>query len=259
MPKKNMTPEERKAFGEKMKVARAKSKDEKLEAKPEVRPETVSAEVSVSELQRQVEELKALIQSNQVNIQKQETPQMNQQGSLVGTFDKYVVDPRQYLDPRDRLSLEPRLARFAFPVNYELGWEITDSRYQTIDGIWTREPKFTIELNAIVRDEDTDEPTNGRYTIRKMIFHEDPQAAMIVARDNGIDIEEMDQATFLNEMRYLRARDWLLECFYPPKTQDTKKKKQQMVIGNQVVEYFEVSSSDLERMNFGDLKGKIKA
>ncbi len=135
-------------------------------------------------------------------------------------------------------------------MNYELNWNTSVSQYKTADGINTKEPKFTIELNRIIIDEDTGESTNGRYTICRGIFHEDPDAALVVARDNGYTVEEWAEAEFLNEMRYLRIRDWLLEAFYPPKPSQEKKNKKEMVIGGKLVEYFEISSESTESVPF---------
>lgn len=183
-------------------------------------------------------------------------PQAGQAG-LIGTYEKYKVDPSLYPDPRQRLSHEPRLQRFAFDMNYELAWTIGVSSYKTIDGINTKEPKFTIELNKIVLDEDTGEQTDGRYTICRAIFHEDPEAALVVAREQGVNVEDFEEKAFLDEMRYLRIRDWLLEAFYPPKPQQEKKNKKDMVIGGKLVEYFEINSESSESVPFGQLSTKL--
>lgn len=184
-------------------------------------------------------------------------PQVDPRGRLIGTFEKYVVDPKNYDDPRLRLAEETKLQRFAFDHNYELGWDIGVSQYETKDGITTREPKFTLDLIRIVMDEETGEPTNGRYTVCQMVFHEDPQAALTVAREQGIDTEVLDQQAFLNEMRYIRMRDWLIEAFYPPKSTNTKKKRE-IVIGNKLVEYWEINSEDPSPIPFGSLNAKKK-
>ena len=114
-----------------------------------------------------------------------------------------------------------------------------------------------MELNRIVMDEDTGDPTNGRYTICRMVFHEDPDAALVVARENGVNIADFEERAFLDEMRYLRARDWLLEAFYPPKPSQPKKNKKEMGIGGKLVEYFEINSESSEPMPFGELNTKL--
>ena len=105
-------------------------------------------------------------------------------------------------------------------------------------------------------DEETYEPTNMRYMLYQMIFHEDPQAAIATANEHGLKIDEKNEKQFLDEMRYLRMRDWLfgLEPFYPQKAQ-TKKNKRQEVIGNRLVEVYEVSGENPQSIPFSELKG----
>jgi hypothetical protein len=81
-----------------------------------------------------------------------------------------------------------------------------------------REPKFTIQLNRIVLN-DQGEQTNKRYIARRLIFHEDPQAALVVARENNLAVDENNQKEFLDEMRYLRVKDWLFDVFWPKPAQ----------------------------------------
>lgn len=209
--------------------------------------------VDVGELMRRIQELE---QRQFFQPPQQEQPQVNRQGKLVGSHVKYTLDPGYYPDPCERLSNEPRLQRFAFKANYELKLVVETAMSQTQDGVNTREPKFTIELYRIMYDEETGLPTNGRYTVCRMIFFEDPDSALVVARDNNVDIDATGEKEFLDEMRYLRVRDWLLEAFYPPKAQ-TKSKKREMVIGNKVVEYFEINSETSETMPFSQLKTKV--
>ena len=273
MAKKEWTPEERRAFGEKMKATRA-AKTVKLDENtptlaedsgvndelPAPAPQPVDPgmqSADVGELIRRIQELEAAQWRNRApETQTQPTGPQAGVGGLIGTFEKYRLSG--YPDPRQRLSQEPRLQRFAFPMNYELAWEVGVSQYKTLDGVNTKEPKFTIELIRILIDEDTGEPTDGRYTICRGIFHEDPEAALIVAQQQGITVDESDEAHFLNEMRYLRIRDWLLEAFYPAKVDNVKKNKREMVINGKLVEYFEVNSENSEAVPFGQLTDRKK-
>lgn len=173
-------------------------------------------------------------------------------GSLVGTRDKFILDPKRYPDPRTRLADEPKLQRFAFKENYDMDWGVTVTQYQTKDGVNTREPKFTLKLRRIMFDDDTGLPTDNRYVVCQAIFHEDPEAALVIAHDNGYEVSEYSERDFLDEMRYLRLRDWLLEAFYPPKPQATSKKKE-MVIGNRVVEVFTINGEGSQSIPFGQL------
>lgn len=289
MKKKGMSPETRQAMSNRMKERWANKRKEeevgdKVEgsevpttvsesatpmshniAKPSPEPSTVeqpeaqeAATISVDDVQaliRRVQELE-LRQQTWDQPRTQGAPQVNQFGGLVGTFEKYVVDPNYYPDPRERLTKEPKLARFAFPINYEFDWEVTTTSYQTLDGVNTKEPRFNLNLIRIVMDEDTGLPTNGRYIVRKLIFHEDPQAALVIARESGLEVDPTNQREFLSEMQYLRMRDWLLDIFYP-KPSNVKTKKREMVIGGKLVEYFEVNSEESETMPFNQLKNKL--
>lgn len=257
MPKKQLTEEQRKALGERLKLARAakaeKAKQSPSQVAPEPKEQILSHE-DIGSLIKRLEELEK--REFMRNLPQQQTPQVSPHGSLIGTFEKYILDPKHYPDPRERLADEPRLRRFAFKENYELEWLIESTRYETKDRINTVEPKFTLELNYVIHDEDTGEKTNGRYTLRRAIFHEDPQAAIFVARENGIEVDESNEKAFLDEMRYLRMRDWLLGVFYQPKPQP-KKNKKDMVIGGKLVEYFEINSQDSETIPFAQLKNKV--
>lgn len=246
----------RKKFGEAAKARAAARQNKNSETKIETSAETAQVleqpeispgqTISTSEydlLKREIEELKnnqftELIKALRGEDQGQAS---TAGGKLTGTFEKYSTSKDRYPDPTDRLSGESRLARFAFPMNYELNFNVGVSEYTTIDNIRTKEPKFYLELVRIMMDEDTGEPTNGRYVICNFIMHEDPEAALVIASDNGLEIEEDDEETFLNEMRYLRMRDWLLECFYPAPP-SKKHDRKDMVIDGKLVSYFEVNN-----------------
>lgn len=252
MPKKNMTEEEKKAWGAKMKAAReAKNATADVAPEPEVREDILSGELA--DLKRQIEELK---QSQFMQPKQRETPQMNSQGSLTGTYEKYTTDPAHYPDPTERLAQEPKLARFAFPLNYELQYTVSESAYETKQGIFNREPKFSVDLVKIMLDEDTGEPTNMRYLVKKVVFHEDPLAAVTVARENGIPVDETNEKEFLDEMRYIRVRDWLLEIFYPKPVTKSQERKE-MVIDGKVVQYYEINAPDPQAMPFSDLNTRL--
>lgn len=258
MPKKNMTPEEKKAWGEKMKALREQKKlDEQIQSVPN--PE---ANLDLGDILKQIEELKqtnALLQAAVLNKQ----PQGVQVGNKVsGVFEKYITDPAHYPDPRERLfdffETEPKYRRLGFKDNYELRWEIASmTPYERKDGIQETQPRFVVGLDRIIYDEDTYEPTNGRYVVKEFMFFEDPQTATIIARQNGIDVDEENQKAFLDEIRYIRVRDWLIECFYPALPTKTVKNKKDMVINGKQVQYFEISSPDAQAIPFGQLKTKI--
>lgn len=256
MPKKEWTAEERKAFGEKMRKAKL---DKETHSTYPPTPPTPPEPVDPGPVQNQeVEELKRMIQEMQASMwQQSQGRQVNQLGATIGTTERYSLDPDNYPDPRERLAKEQRLSRFAFDQNFELNYLCHPTRrYQTIDGHWQIEPQFDLELIRIVMDEVTGEPTNGRYVVCRGIFFEDPDSAISVARENGLEVDENNEKSFLDEMRYLRMRDWLLEAFYPPLPQ-VKQNKKEMVIGGKLVEYFEVNSENSEAIPFSKLRTKV--
>jgi hypothetical protein len=260
-----MSPERRKELSEKMKARWAAKKSQEQQIAPEaqeepvVQPEFKEIKETVSmddynALKRQIEELKGMFQAPQVQLPQ--APQFSHTGKLLGRVDKYIIDPANYPNPCERLSKEPRLQRFAFPINYELDFQVTSTQYQNQEGVNMREPKFTLELHKIVMDEDTGEPTNGRYVVCRAIFHEDPQAALVIARDNGLEVNDSNEKTFLDEMRYLRMRDWLLEAFYPKAAQPARQRKE-VVVGNKLVEFFTVNSES-SQSPFKDINSSTK-
>lgn len=265
------TDEEKKAFGVKMKALRdakaaSKELDEDnvfepdIEVTEKVTPptpepvETTSKEETTEELLKRA--LEAIANLTGQNAQAAASGTQVANGKLVGTTDKFSMDFASYPDPTSRLREEKVLERFGFKSNYELKWSVSTSRYQTIDGIWQQEPKFNIDLIRVLFDEETGKDTGGRYIEYRIVFHEDPDAAMVIARDNGVTLDTSDEKGFLDEMRYLRVRDWLLECFMPkaPKAASNNK---QMVINGKLVEYYEVNSEDSASIPFNKLSNKL--
>lgn len=184
---------------------------------------------------------------------------------LLGEVDKYLVDPDNYPDPTKRLSQEQRLQTIAFNHNYELEYDFTIRSYETKTGVNMREPEFTIRLLRCVIDDQgnrvkiTDK--NGKeldkfYIARRMMFHEDPQAALIIARENNLDIDKDDEVHFLNEMRYLRVRDWLFDYFWPKGT-ETQEGVKEEAIGGTIVQVYTKSSIEPSSVDFDQLKTKV--
>lgn len=216
--------------------------------------ETISSEVDIAELQRQIQELKDgqfadLVRALKLVVGNDPSGAQVANGRVIGTFEKYMTAADRYPNPVFRLKEEPKLARFAFPLNYDLNYEVGISEYETIDGIRTKEPKFQLELVRIMMDEETGEPTDGRYIICRLIMHEDPEAAMVIAHDNGLEVETEDEEFFLNEMRYIRMRDWLFECFYPSPVK-AHKNLREMVINGRLVTYYEVNDEQSQGIDF---------
>lgn len=281
-----MSEEARKQASERAKARWAKIKEEemKLEVSEQAvetdqvpteptpgNHDVIGGEQSIEQLKRDFEELKALFASqNQQNQQKQAPQELSQvqvgARGMVGTFEKYTVDPANYDDPTARLAKEPRLAPFAFDYNYNLSFAVEVTQYETKDGINTKEPRFRIELSRKRYDE-MGEPVTSRnpitgkdeqeaFLIGTLIFHEDPQAAIIVARENGLEVDETDQVRFLNEMRYIRARDWLMGIFFPAGlTQQTRQREE--VIGGRLTQIITLSSENASSIPFNQLTKKL--
>jgi hypothetical protein len=222
---------------------------------PAVQADTIETSDDIKQLMARIQELEAAQWRNSQTSQPATGSQVSG-GKLVGTTERYNTNKDAYPDPCDRLSQEPRLQRFAFPQNYELKFDVSTVEYTTIDNLRMKEPKFTLELIRVMYDEVTGEPTNGRYIVCRLVFFEDPETALVVARDNGVEMTKSDEPTFLNEMRYLRMRDWLLECFYPAPVVPVNNKRE-MVIDGKIVEYFEINSEQTQTMPFGQISKKL--
>lgn len=240
----------------KLQAGRAKKLQSKLmtdpisdNIRPDVKPaedEVVISRSDLDDLKRQIEEIK---KSQVMQQPQQQTPQFSQQGNLIGVFEKYVIDPANYPDPSDRLAEDPGLKRYraTFKQDYFPIFKVETSEYPTVDGRRIREPKFTLELWANRFTEEGDLLKNDlgqilRFRMKTFVWHEDPQAAIVIARENGIDVKEWDDSTidrsqkaFLDEMRYLRIRDMLVDAFFP-KVATTPQRMREEVIGNQLVE-----------------------
>jgi len=266
-----MTEEQKKAASERMKAMHAKKKAEKLlngfttkekEEKPKdigldeevhVAPEQGTDEIlrQLKELQESNALLKAALLNNQPTQNSESAyARIGSQGGLVGEVEKYLVDPVNYPDPTKRLSQEPRLQPMAFNLNYELAYTVTTSNYEN-KGINYKEPKFSVELHRVVLD-DQGLPTNKRYLARGVVFHEDPQAAIVIAREQGVEVDKSDEKVFLDEMRYLRVRDWLFDIFWPRPSQEAEKLHEE-VVGGRIVQVFTKNSEDASRIDFSKI------
>lgn len=205
---------------------------------------------------RQIDELKANVDMLTKAMLNQNSMGMTRDGELVGEFDKYSVDPSNYPDPTPRLAKEPRLKPLGFEYNYELDYDFALSSYQTKTGKNLREPKFTIKLYRIVMDDDG-QPTDKRYIARQIIFHEDPEAALVMAREQGLPVDKSNERMFLNEMRYYRVRDWLFGIFWPQPS-DAQARIHEEVIGNTLVQVFTKASETPGNLPFDKLESKVR-
>lgn len=243
MPKKQWTDEERKAFGDKMRAAKAaKNKgapapepvpteapaDEEVQTRPNIDP-------TVDALMKRIDELE---QRQFFAPRPAESQQQYQPKSVV----KFSIKATDYPDPRPRLFSEERLIMKNFTATwFHLEWKVSRVDYDR-DSIHFTEPRFELELWRIKENEDG-EPSNKRYRIATGMFFEDPDNFIQIANFKGIDIPETLEKEFADEMRYLIMRDWVLECFYPARPTNSANKTEES-IDNRIVEVVEVSSVD---------------
>lgn len=224
-----------KARSEKMKARLAADRaDAEIQTQP---TEDIVPDDNIKLLLKRIEELE----------QRQFFPQPAQPAPVSNArtvITKFSFNPKDYPDMRDRFFTEPRLTLKGFNKHWwDLGWEVQRVNYEE-DGIKLAAPRFVLELYRIIEDPETGEPSQKRYTRKRGLFFEDPDSYIVIANQHGIDIPETFEKTFMDEMRYLSMRDWLLDVFYPPKSTAAKSNKTEMVVGNRLVEVWEESSVD---------------
>lgn len=236
MPKKKLTAEQRKAIGERLKNARAAKKAKEIQDSP--------AKIDNSDVDKLLKRIEELERGK--FFSQPQTP--------VKSITKYSIAAKDYPDPRERLAKETRLEPFGFSHNFELDWRVGKVNFDK-DGVHYVEPRFELDLNVIVKDEEGN-PTAKRYTLKTDMFFEDPDSFIDIANRHGIEVPENLMDDFMNEMRYMSARDWLIECFYPPKKTNPEDIKEE-VIGNRLVKVFEKSSEETSTVPFGKLDKKL--
>lgn len=234
MPKKNMTPEQKQAWGAKMKAAREAKRI--TNNPPQVDQNNIDEILSRL---REAESQLASLRGGEPNVTAK---------GVTGVITKASLNPKDYPDPRGRLFEESRLTLKGFNRDwFDLNWEIKRVNSETYEGFKMVQPKFYMELVKIMED-DEGRPSNKRYVVCSGSFFEDPDAFIEIASQNGIDLPETLHKPFLDEMRYLTIRDWLMEAFYPAKSTQPKSNKIETVIANRLVEVYEVNSENPEAM-----------
>lgn len=238
MPKQ-WTDEQRKAFGEKMKAARATKTKTPLETKTPS-PKTVEiSEDTLKELMERMAKLEAEKASRPAETAPGQ-PTITQNGQIQGVREKYTINRAAYahVDPRERLFDEPKLSRFAPRENYTMYWNILTTRYQNAQGLWMAEPRFELEVRRKALDDEGN--ITGEYSLGKLVSHEDWDAAVDIANSLGLDIDPAMGKDFIDEMRYQNFRMFVEELFYQPKPiQQVNGGKKEMVVGGKVVTFYE--------------------
>lgn len=242
------TEEERKAFGEKMKAARAKN----------INKETTVEKDNVTLTQEQfnalMERLNALESSKTDSLPgNHSTPELNHQGRVAGVMQKYAVDARDYEDPCPDLMNIPELERFAFKQNYFLLWDVEAVQYENRWGVAYSEPRFVLKLMKRLFEEDGSptpvldasgspvlddkgNPLHKSYLVQRAYFFEDPAASITEARQLGIPVTDANSKDFLETMRKLRYKNWLLEIFQPKRPANQSRRSESMLIGSTQVQ-----------------------
>jgi hypothetical protein len=256
MAKKEWTPEQRAAFGAKMKASR-EAKQNLQNKKPQVPASEPEMEYhqndDVEALKKRVDELTGMLGLLVGQNQAPSTVVANAKQVLT----KYSFDPKDYPDPRPKIfqyfTSAPRLQRLAFQFNYDLDWEVQKVNFEE-DGQKYQAPRFVLKLLGKVIDEDTQDIKKyydpkekkwfeQRYIVRQGMFFEDPDSYVFVANLHGVEVPEDLIKEFCDEMRYLTMRDWVQEYFFPPQAQ-TRRNEKETVIGNQLVKVYEVNTDD---------------
>jgi hypothetical protein len=196
-------------------------------------------------LMREMDELKSQINSNATPDQKlqytaqQEGVHIGQKG-VQGKLFRYPVEQSYYPDPTDRLYDEPSLARFGLRMNYHFTWKVEGVEYEKY-GITYAEPKFTIRIfRKMFADDGT--PSGQAALINTNIIHEDEVAARRAAERLGLGEEFSDFRDMMNEVRYYRIRQWLVDLFAPPKVDTHKAKPLTTVVDGKVVEMYDTET-----------------
>lgn len=175
----------------------------------------------------------------QYTAQMQGQPVVGRNG-IQGKMFRYPIEPDYYPNPVERLYDEPTLSRFNLRENYFFDWEVEGVEYEKY-GVTYAEPKFTVRLFRKLYGDDG--LPNGRFAlINRQIQHEDEVVARAAADKLGLTDSFENFQEMMNEVRFLRIRQWLLDLFKPPQVETHNKQPTQMVIDGKVVEVFDTEA-----------------
>lgn len=169
-----------------------------------------------------------------------------------GRVFKYPIEKSYYPDPTDRLYDEPILRRFNLRDNFYFDWEVEGVEYEKY-GVTYAEPRFIVRLFRRMFEDDGITPNGQLALVNRQIQHEDEIAARTAAGKLGMTDSFESFQEMMDEMRYYRIRQWLLDLFTPVQVHSHSKQSTQMVIDGKVVEVF-----DTEAIIDGE-SGKSKA
>lgn len=174
----------------------------------------------------------AKMQGHDINLGK---------NGVQGRVFKYPVEKSFYPDPTDRLYDEPLLRRYNLRENFYFDWDVEGVEYEKY-GITYAEPRFTIRLFRRMFGDDGLTPTGQIALVNRAIQHEDEIAARTAAEKLGMADQFDSFEEMMNEMRYYRFRQWLLDLFTPVQVNHHAKQATQMVIDGKVVEVYDTES-----------------
>lgn len=228
-----MTEEQRKAASDRMKAMHAKKKE--VVSTPPIK-ENAGVTLTQEQFDQIMQRLeKAEEHKTQTVTQVAPNSGFDNFGKPVGVIQKYSVDPAHYNDPRTKLADLQELERVAFSHNYMLDWDVEQLIYDTKFGTSFSEPKFTLVLWRKMFDEEGN-PNGKRLLIQNGVFFEDPIAAVKEATRIGIPLDNSTSSEFLEQMRFLRYKQWLMDIFNPKRPESTKARRTPQVIGGVVYE-----------------------
>lgn len=153
---------------------------------------------------------------------------------VTGQVFKYPVEPEYYPNPKERLYDVPFLKRFNLRDNYIITWGVEGVEYEK-NGVAFAEPRFICHLYRRIFDEDN-EDTGTAALVSRTFLHEDRMVAIMTANKMGLSEQFEDERELMDEIRFIRVRDWLVALFTPYKFQQFKKKPRMMVIAGKQVE-----------------------
>ena len=79
---------------------------------------------------------------------------------------------------------------------------------------------------------------------------------MAIAKEQNVVIDKTDEVKFLNEMRYLRVRDWIFDIFWPKPAQNVTAMREE-VIGGSLVQVVTRNSTETGEIDFSQIKNKV--
>lgn len=155
-----------------------------------------------------------------------------------GRIFKYPVEKSFYPDPTERLYDEKLLSRYNLRENFVFDWDVEGVEYEKYNVTYA-EPRFTVRLFRKLFEDDGLTPSGKVALVNRAIMHEDEVVARHAADKLGLTNTFESHQDMLNEMRYYRFRQWLLDLFTPPKVEQHNRQATQMVIDGKVVEVFD--------------------